>query len=446
MVDPGRVVDLIKDARDRRTAPLILELDLSEGIIDAAPADPLSALMSMRRTHLRDVLEGLRRARTDDRVRALVVKIGCRGGAGDGPGAARRGPRLPGRRQAHGGVGGDVRRDRPRHRAVLPRHRLRADLAAAVRRRRADRVALEEPFFTRRAGQGSGSRPSSPSGTSTRTRPTRFTEREYTARARGDVRPARRPRSASRSPRGSPRRRGLSADRVRELIDRGPLSAAEALEAGLVDRARLPRRGLRRASAGARPTRSRRCRCCATSTRYQPAARGSPPRAAPRRDGRGRADPGPGADPAGPQRPRAAARRRRDGLRHRRRGAPGGRPGRPGQGDRLPGRTAPAARTSPPTRSGARSCRARARPASRSSSRWATSPARAATSSRWPPTRSSPSPARSPARSACSAASRSSAGLLERLGVACDGVGHGRARPDVHATRLPFTTSEWARG
>ncbi|MGH3387372.1 MAG: signal peptide peptidase SppA, partial [Actinomadura sp.] len=76
MVDPGKVVDLIKDTRDRRTAPLILELDLTEGIIDAAPADPLSAIMSMRRTHLRDVLDGLRRARTDARVRALVVKIG----------------------------------------------------------------------------------------------------------------------------------------------------------------------------------------------------------------------------------------------------------------------------------------------------------------------------------------------------------------------------------
>src|SRR5262245_28928154 len=76
MMDPGRVVDLIKETRDRRTAPLILELDLSEGIVDAAPADPLSAILSMRRTHLRDVLGGLRRARTDTRVRALIVKIG----------------------------------------------------------------------------------------------------------------------------------------------------------------------------------------------------------------------------------------------------------------------------------------------------------------------------------------------------------------------------------
>ncbi len=75
MVDPGTVVNVIKQARERRTAPLILELDLTEGVVETAPADPISALMSMRRTHLRDVLDGLRRARTDARVRALVVKV-----------------------------------------------------------------------------------------------------------------------------------------------------------------------------------------------------------------------------------------------------------------------------------------------------------------------------------------------------------------------------------
>ncbi len=31
MVDPGTVIDMFKQARDRRTAPLILELDLTEG-------------------------------------------------------------------------------------------------------------------------------------------------------------------------------------------------------------------------------------------------------------------------------------------------------------------------------------------------------------------------------------------------------------------------------
>ncbi len=62
--------------RQRRTGPLILELDLTEGIAEGPPADPLSALLTMRRTRLQDLLEGLRRAAADDRVRVLVVKVG----------------------------------------------------------------------------------------------------------------------------------------------------------------------------------------------------------------------------------------------------------------------------------------------------------------------------------------------------------------------------------
>ena len=64
--------------RQRRTAPLILELDLTEGLTEEPPSDPVSALLTMRRTRLADVLDGLRRARSDDRVKALVVKLGGR--------------------------------------------------------------------------------------------------------------------------------------------------------------------------------------------------------------------------------------------------------------------------------------------------------------------------------------------------------------------------------
>src|SRR5512139_2349739 len=76
MVDPGKVIDLFKDSRDRRNAPLVLELDLTDGLIEVSPADPVSAFMARRRAHLRDVLDGLRRAGGDPRVRALIVKIG----------------------------------------------------------------------------------------------------------------------------------------------------------------------------------------------------------------------------------------------------------------------------------------------------------------------------------------------------------------------------------
>jgi protease IV len=67
----------ISRLRQRRTAPLIVELDLTEGIAEEPPADPLSALVN-RRPRLADVLDGLRRARLDPKVKALVAKLGGR--------------------------------------------------------------------------------------------------------------------------------------------------------------------------------------------------------------------------------------------------------------------------------------------------------------------------------------------------------------------------------
>jgi protease-4 len=64
--------------RQRRTAPLILELDLTEGIVEDRPADPVSAVLARRRLLLADVLDGLRRARGDHRVKALIAKVGGR--------------------------------------------------------------------------------------------------------------------------------------------------------------------------------------------------------------------------------------------------------------------------------------------------------------------------------------------------------------------------------
>jgi protease IV len=68
----------ITKMRQRRTAPLILELDLSEGIVEEPPGDPVSAVLTMRRPRLADVLDALRRARADDRVKALIVRVGGR--------------------------------------------------------------------------------------------------------------------------------------------------------------------------------------------------------------------------------------------------------------------------------------------------------------------------------------------------------------------------------
>jgi protease IV len=65
--------------RQRRTAPLILELDLTDGISETRPADPITAIMSRNRAVLPDVLDGLRRARDDERVTVLVVRLGGKG-------------------------------------------------------------------------------------------------------------------------------------------------------------------------------------------------------------------------------------------------------------------------------------------------------------------------------------------------------------------------------
>jgi protease IV len=70
------LAERVSKLRQRRTAPLILELDLTEGLTEELPADPLSALLTHRRNRLPEVVDGLRRARTDHRVKALVVKLG----------------------------------------------------------------------------------------------------------------------------------------------------------------------------------------------------------------------------------------------------------------------------------------------------------------------------------------------------------------------------------
>jgi protease IV len=65
--------------RQQRTAPLILELDLTEGVSGTRPADPLSAVMARNRAVLPDLLDALRRAGQDRRVTALVARVGGRG-------------------------------------------------------------------------------------------------------------------------------------------------------------------------------------------------------------------------------------------------------------------------------------------------------------------------------------------------------------------------------
>jgi protease IV len=64
--------------RRLRTAPLILELDLTDGLAETRPTDPVAAIAARNRATLPDVLDGLRRAQTDARVTTLIARLGGR--------------------------------------------------------------------------------------------------------------------------------------------------------------------------------------------------------------------------------------------------------------------------------------------------------------------------------------------------------------------------------
>src|SRR5258705_9189977 len=71
-----QLTEQVTRLRQRQTAPLILEPDLTDGIGERPVSAPLSAILSRRKARMQDILDGLRRARRDARVPALAVKAG----------------------------------------------------------------------------------------------------------------------------------------------------------------------------------------------------------------------------------------------------------------------------------------------------------------------------------------------------------------------------------
>jgi protease IV len=57
----------------------ILEIDLDRGLVETVPEDPLGALFRRDDLSVRDVVEALRRAEGDDRVRGVVARLGSEG-------------------------------------------------------------------------------------------------------------------------------------------------------------------------------------------------------------------------------------------------------------------------------------------------------------------------------------------------------------------------------
>lgn len=68
----------LRDAAAQRRGPFLLELDLSEELLEAPPTDPLGMVQAARRTSLRAVVEGLAAAARDPRVHGLIAKVGGR--------------------------------------------------------------------------------------------------------------------------------------------------------------------------------------------------------------------------------------------------------------------------------------------------------------------------------------------------------------------------------
>ena len=74
-MDPVRRV---AELRRRRAAPFLLELDLTQPMLEERPPGPLGRLQSRRRAVLPDVLQALNDAATDPRVCGLIAKVGTR--------------------------------------------------------------------------------------------------------------------------------------------------------------------------------------------------------------------------------------------------------------------------------------------------------------------------------------------------------------------------------
>ncbi|MFI6507454.1 signal peptide peptidase SppA [Streptosporangium sp. NPDC050855] len=229
------IIDSVERFRQRRTAPLVLELDLTEGLTDGPPSDPLSAIMAMRKTSLTDVLSGLKRARKDDRVKALIVKIGTQS-----PGLAvvqelrqavkyfrDAGKLTVAFAESFGELGA----------GTVPYY-LASGFERVYLQPSGDvgltGVAMEQRFLRGALGKLGveyqvGQRHEYKTAANTFTQD-HMTEahRESMSRITESV--------TEQVVAGIAEGRGIDAVRVRELIDQGPFIGAEALEAGLVDR------------------------------------------------------------------------------------------------------------------------------------------------------------------------------------------------------------------
>ncbi|CAO5181253.1 protease IV [Frankia sp. AiPs1] len=76
---PRKALADVRQIAARRTAPAVLELDLTADPLEGVPADPVTLALTRRRNTLRDIVEALRFAAEDPRVSVAVAHISACG-------------------------------------------------------------------------------------------------------------------------------------------------------------------------------------------------------------------------------------------------------------------------------------------------------------------------------------------------------------------------------
>ncbi len=234
-MDVAKLLDPVSQIRQRRSAPLVLELDLTEGLMDEAPGDPIGQIMARRRQRLSDIIEGIRRGALDPRVKALIAKID-----GKPLGFAKV----------------------QEIRAAVAAFRAAGKPAVAWSESFGDLSPGTVPYYLATAFEEIVLLPTGTVGLTGLSLSTTFLRDavdklgvEYQVGARHEYKTA--ANTFTQSGFTDPHReatgriveslseqitegiaegRGLTAERVRELIEQGPFLASEALESGLVDR------------------------------------------------------------------------------------------------------------------------------------------------------------------------------------------------------------------
>ncbi|GLW06181.1 signal peptide peptidase SppA [Microtetraspora sp. NBRC 13810] len=229
------ITDTVDRFRQRRTAPLVLELDLTEGLTEGPPGDPLTAVLSMRKARLSDVLGGLKRARQDPRVKGLIVKIG---GQPLGFGTVQELRAAVARLRAAGKLTVAFAESFGEFGAGTVPYYLASAFDRVYLQPSGDLgltgVALEQRFVRGALGK-LGVEYQVGQRHEYKTAANMFTQDHMTEPHRESI--ARIAESVTEQiVAGVAEARRLDPGKVRELIDRGPFIGAEAVEAGLVDR------------------------------------------------------------------------------------------------------------------------------------------------------------------------------------------------------------------